>query len=175
MRYLKALHRQFGSGELRTFPTFGVVKETYYKFVKGIRLVYVLNLVPYSKGDAMKKLEELGWEYYGGKHYESTITGFIQSYLLPVKFQIDYRRATLSSQICAGETTREEALEILKAPPFDTGRVPEERVYVAKKFGISLDEMDAIVAAPPQTHRDYPNNERLLEPLYRVYRRFFAG
>jgi hypothetical protein len=135
----------------------------------------VLNLVPYSKSDAMKKLQELGWEYYGGKHYESTITGFIQSYLLPVKFQIDYRRATLSSQICAGETTREEALEILKVPPFDSGRVPEEKVYVAKKFGISLEEMDAILAAPPRTHRDYPNSERRLEPLYRVYRRFFAG
>ncbi len=175
VRYLRALHRQFGSGELRTFPTFGFVKETYYKFFKGIRLVYVLNLVPYSKSDAMKKLEELGWEYYGGKHYESTITGFIQSYLLPVKFQIDYRRATLSSQICAGEITREEALEILKTPPFDAERVREEKVYVAKKFGISLEEMDAILAAPPRTHRDYPNSERLLEPLYGVYRRFFAG
>lgn len=175
VRYLRAVHRQFGSGELRTFPTFGVVKETYYKFFKGIRLVYVLNLVPYSKSDAMKKLQELGWEYYGGKHYESTITGFIQSYLLPVKFQIDYRRATLSSQICAGEINREEALEILKTPPFAAERVREEKVYVAKKFGISLEEMDAILAAPPRTHRDYPNSERLLEPLYGVYRRFFAG
>ena len=175
VRFLRAVHRRFGSGKLGTFPTFGFVKETYYKFFKGIRLVYVLNLVPYSKTEAMKKLqEELGWEYYGGKHYESKITGFVQSYILPVKFQIDYRRATLSSQICAGEITREEALEILKRPPFDAARVPEEKVYVAKKFGITLEEMDAILAAPPRTHRDYPNNERLLELLYGVYRRFVA-
>ncbi len=176
VRFLKAVHRRFGSGKLRTFPTFGFVKEAYYKFFKGIRLVYVLNLVPYSKKEAMKKLqEELGWEYYGGKHYESKITGFVQSYILPVKFQIDYRRATLSSQICAGEITREEALEILKRPPFDAARVPEEKVYVAKKFGITLEEMDAILAAPPRTHRDYPNNERRLELLYRAYRRFFRA
>jgi N-acetyl sugar amidotransferase len=175
VRLLKAVHRRFGSGKLRTFPTFGFVKEAYYKFFKGIRLVYMLNLVPYSKTEAMRKLqEELGWEYYGGKHYESKITGFVQSYILPVKFQIDYRRATLSSQICAGEITREEALEILKRPPFDAARVPEEKVYVAKKFGITLEEMDAILAVPPRTHRDYPNNERLLELLYAVYRRFFA-
>src|SRR3954447_6803842 len=175
VRFLKAVHRRFGSGRLGTFPTFGFVKETYYKFAKGIRIVYVLNHVAYSKEDAMRKLEdELGWEYYGGKHYESTITGFVQSYVLPVKFQIDYRRATLSSQICAGEITREEALEILKRPPFDAARVPEEKVYVAKKFGITLEEMDAILAVPPRTHRDYPNNERLLELLYAVYRRFFA-
>ena len=175
VRLLKAVHRRFGSGKLRTFPTFGFVKESYYKFVKGIRKVYVLNLVPYSKTDAMRKLqEELGWEYYGGKHYESKITGFVQSYILPVKFHIDYRRATLSSQICAGETTRDEALQILKRPPFDAARVPEEKVYVAKKFGITLEEIDAILAAPPRTHRDYPNNERFLEFLYRVYRRSAA-
>ena len=175
VRFLKAVHRRFGSGKLGTFPTFGFVKESYYKFFKRIRLVYVLNLVPYSKTEAMKKLQgELGWEYYGGKHYESKITGFVQSYILPVKFKIDYRRATLSSQICAGEITREEALEILKSPPFDAARVPQEKVYVAKKFGITLEEMDAILAAPPRTHRDYPNNEKYLELLYRVYRRYVA-
>jgi N-acetyl sugar amidotransferase len=174
VRFLRAVHRQFGSGKLSTFPTFGFVKEIYYKFFKGIRLVYVLNFVPYSKRDAIAQLQGLGWEYYGGKHYESTITGFVQSYLLPVKFQIDYRRATLSSQICAGEITRDEALNILQTPPFDAGRVWEEKVYVAKKFGISVEEMDAILGAPPRTHHEYPNNERFLELLYGAYRRFFA-
>jgi N-acetyl sugar amidotransferase len=80
VRFLRGVHRKFGSRKLATFPTFGWVKETYYKFVKGIRIVYVLNYVPYSKQEAMMKLQDdLGWEYYGGKHYESTITGFVQS------------------------------------------------------------------------------------------------
>jgi hypothetical protein len=175
VRLLKAVHRRFGSRKLDTFPTFGFVAESYYKFVKGIRMKYLLNLVPYSKAEAMRKLQdELGWEYYGGKHYESKITGFVQSYILPVKFQIDYRRATLSSEICAGSITREEALEILKRPPFDAARVPEEKAYVAKKFGITLEEMDTILATPPKTHRDYPNNERFLELVYKLYRRLFA-
>lgn len=175
VRYLKGIHRRFGTGKLGAFPTFGFVRETYYKFVKGIRIVYLLNLVPYSKSEAMRKLQDdLGWEDYGGKHYESKITGFLHSYLLPVKFNIDYRRATLSSQICAGQTTRGEALEILTKPPFDAARVPDEKAYVAKKFGITLDEMDAILAAPPKTHRDYPNNERFLELVYGTYRRYFA-
>jgi len=174
VRFLRAVHRRFGSGKLRTFPTFGFVKEIYFKFFKGIRMVYVLNLVAYSKSDAITKLQELGWEYYGGKHHESAITGFVQSYILPVKFQIDYRRATLSNQICAGEITRDEALEILKTPPFDAEWVRTETAYVAKKFGISTEEMHAILAAPPRTYHDFPNNERFLELLYRTYRRFFA-
>ena len=175
VRFLKAVNRRFGNGKLGSFPTFGFVKETYYKFVKRIRLVYVLNYVPFSKTEAMRKLqEELGWEYYGGKHYESRITGFVQSYILPVKFHIDYRRATLSSQICAGEIARDEALEILKAPPFDPARAQQEKEYVAKKFGITQEEMDAILADAPKTHRDYPNSERFLEFLYGVYRRLFS-
>ena len=52
---------------------------------------------------------ELGWKYYGGKHYESRYTRFIQSYLLFEKFGIDYRRATLSAQICIGDVSREQA------------------------------------------------------------------
>jgi len=174
VRYLKAVHRQFGSRRLRSFPTFGFAKEAYYKFVKHIRFLYILNLVPYSHEEAIPKLQELGWEYYRGKHYESAITGFVQSYLLPVKFRIDYRRATLSSQICAGEITRDEALEILKSPPFDAARVSHERAYVAKKFGISIEELDSILAAPPRTHRDYPNNEKFLQFLYGTYRRFIS-
>jgi hypothetical protein len=47
-------------------------------------------------------------------------------------------------------------------------------VYVAKKFGIPLQEMDAILAEPPKTHRDYPNNERFLQALYGLYRRLFT-
>ena len=47
-------------------------------------------------------------------------------------------------------------------------------MYLAKKLGITMEEMDAILAAPPKTHRDYPNGEKLLEPMYGLYRRFQA-
>jgi len=175
VRFLKAVQQRFGTRKLRTFPTFGYLKEIYYKFFKGVRLVYLLNYVPYSKKDAMETLQrELGWRYYGGKHYESKITGFVQSYILPVKFGIDYRRATLSAQICAGEITRDEALEVLKTPPFDAATVAVEKEYIAKKFGITAEELEEILSRPPRTHRDYPNDEKRLEFLYGVYRRLFG-
>src|SRR5579884_4567901 len=34
VRFLRAVQRRFGTGRLRTFPTFGLVKEIYYKFFK---------------------------------------------------------------------------------------------------------------------------------------------
>ena len=168
--YLKGIHKKFGSGKLKRFPLFGFKNEIYFKYIKGIRFVYLLNYVPYSKKEAMLLLEkELDWKYYGGKHYESKFTGFIQSYLLNEKFQIDYRRATFSSQICTGEMTRDEALELLKEPPYDPVIAQQEKEYVAKKLGISLNEFDAIMDLPPKSYQDYPNNKKFLEFIYGLY------
>jgi N-acetyl sugar amidotransferase len=174
VRYLKSIHARFGNlRRLRRFPTFGFWKELYYKFARGIRTIYLLNYAPYSKDEAMRLLQEqFGWTYYGGKHHESHITGFVQSYVLPLKFGIDYRRATLSCQVCMGEVTRSAALEELKRPPFDDAVVARQKEYVAKKFEITTDELDRLIAAPPKRHYDYPNNERWLEALYGLYRRF---
>jgi len=171
LKLLTAIHRRFGTGRLKTFPTFGYLDEIYYKFVKGIRILYPLNHVPFSKDAAMRVLEdELGWEYYGGKHFESRITAFVQSYVMPVKFDIDYRKATLSTQICAGDVTRDAALEELKQPPFDRERVAVDMQYMAKKFEVSTEEFEEILARPPRSYRDYPNDQKKLEFLYRVYR-----
>jgi N-acetyl sugar amidotransferase len=176
VRYLNAIHSRFGTRRLRSFPKFGYWSEAYFKLVKGIRFVYVLNYVPYSKAEAVKYLEkELGWKNYGGKHHESKITAFVQSYVLPVKFDIDYRRATLSTQICAGVVSREDAVQQLRRSPFDPATIDGDKDYIAKKFEITRAELEAILALPPRSYRDYPNDRRFLEVLYRTYWRFFAS
>src|SRR5215467_4557967 len=155
VRYLNAIHSRFGTQKLRSFPTFGYWSEAYFKLIKGIRFVYILNYVAYSKAEAVKFLEhELGWKNYGGKHHESKITAFVQSYVLPVKFNIDYRRATLSTQICAGQVSREEAMEELGRTPFDAATIDGDKEYVAKKFGITRGELETILGLPPRSYRD---------------------
>jgi len=174
VKYLKSIHKIFSKKKIESFPTFGFQKEMYYKFVKGIRTVYLLNYVPYSKKEAMKVLEEeLSWKYYGGKHYESKYTGFIQSYVLPKKFNIDYRIATLSTQICAGEIKREEALAELNNPPYDPIKAEEEKEYICKKLDISTEEFNDIMNMPPKSFRNYPNSKEMLEFIYRVYRKIY--
>lgn len=172
VKFLKAVQKKFGTRKLKSFPSFSFLKEIYYKYFKGIKIIYLLNYFPYSKKDAMKVLEnELGWKYYGGKHYESKFTGFVQSYILPEKFNIDYRRATFSTQICAGEITREEALEELKNPPYNNESVRIETDYLSKKLGISVEEFNQIMQQPPKSYKDYPNNQKLLEFIYNTYRK----
>jgi len=172
VKYLKAIQKKFGTKKLKTFPTFGFQREIYYKYIKSIRMVYPLNYVSYNKKEAIKVLEqELDWMNYGGKHHESLYTKFIQSYLLYEKFGIDYRRATFSTQICSGEMTREEALRILFEKPYDTVKIEDEKEYISKKLSISSKELENILALPPKTYKDYPNNKKILEIIYNTYRR----
>src|SRR3989338_3775950 len=54
---LKAIHRQFGTIPLKTFPLTDIFKyRIYYRFVKGIRVVKPLNYVPYIKEQAIREL-----------------------------------------------------------------------------------------------------------------------
>lgn len=169
--YLRAIHRRFGSRDLTTFPLLGYQREMYYKIGRGMRFVYILNYVPYSKKDAMQVLEsELSWRYYGGKHHESRFTAFVQSYILPTKFNIDYRRATGSTQICAGEVSRAAVLAELCHKPYDEGRLREETDYFRKKLGIGIEEFYDLMHAPAKTYRDYPNDKTILELVYGLYR-----
>ena len=173
--YLKALQKKFGTRKLKTFPLFGFMNELYCKVFKGIKYVYLLNYVPYSKKEAMRVLQdELGWKYYGGKHYESKYTGFVQSYILPEKFKIDYRLATLSTQICAGETTREHALEELKTKSWEPIKAAEEKEYICKKLGITISEFDNMMNEPAKTHKDYPNSQKFLEFVYGTYQKLMS-
>ena len=110
---------------------------------------------------------ELGWRYYGGKHYESIYTRFYQGYILPSKFGFDKRRSHLSSLICSGEITRETALEELDKPTYAPTMQEEDREYVVKKLGLTEEKFESIMNAPKKTFWDFPSYSRLLEgPIF---------
>lgn len=174
LRYFKHICSNFGPVKLRSFPTFGFVKESYYKIFKGIRMIYFLNYLSFDKTESISLLKEkLDWKEYGGKHYESKYTGFIQSYYLYNKFNIDYRRATLSSQICAGTVRREDALEALKNKPYSENRVSIEMKYIAKKLDFSEEKFNALLMDKPYWYTRYPNDEKRLNWIYNWYRKLF--
>lgn len=165
-KYIRSVYKQFGSGSLKTFPHIGFF--TYYRRLLTHKRVDILNYIDFNKAEAMKILEqELGWRYYGGKHYESIYTRFYQGYILPTKFGYDKRRSHLSSQICSGEITREAALKELDKPTYRPSMQEEDREYVVKKLNLTDDEFEAILAAPKKTIWDYPSYGRVLEgPIF---------
>lgn len=170
VKQLKGIHRIFGKVPFKTFPLLGFTKEFYYTYVKGIRMVRLLNYIPYVKADAMKVIQdELGWVYYGGKHYESIFTRFFQAYYLPVKFGYDKRLAHLSTLICSGQISRDEALEELKKEFYPSDLLESDKQYVTKKLGLTAAEFEDIMNAKPKSYKDYPNDEKRLKFIYSVY------
>jgi len=174
-KLLTSIHKQFGTIKMKTFPDLRYWREIYFKMFRGIRMVYLLNYLPYKKESCVQELEkEIGWENYGGKHHENIFTKFCHSYLQPVKFNLDYRRATLSSQICNNEVTRSEALELLRIKPYDEELIESQKEYVSKKLDITIEELEQIISDEPKSYQDYPNNEKKLNFIYSVYRKYFS-
>ncbi len=168
---IQAIHRAFGGGRLRSFPTLSTVGMWTMQRVLGIRSLPLLSYVPYVKKEAMARLSsELGWKPYPGKHYESVITRFYQGYILPRKFHIDKRRIHLSRLICTGQISREAALEELAKSPYDSEQLRFDTEFVAKKFGLSMTEFEAIMTSPPRPHSKYATDERVVQSFIRAAR-----
>lgn len=155
-KYIENVHKLYGKVPLETYPHRTVEEEKKYRS----KQVWfdILNYVDFVKKDAIKIMEQkLGWQYYGGKHYESIYTRFFQGYILPVKFGYDKRKGHFSSLICSGEMTREEALDELKKPTYAPSLQEEDREYVIKKLGLTDAEFEEIMNTPPKTIYDYPS------------------
>lgn len=169
--HLRAIHKKFGRHPLVSYPTLGFFDRFFYfPIFKGIRIVRILNYMPYDKRRVKAIIQEkLGWRDYGGKHYESIFTRFFQAYYLPRKFGYDKRRAHLSSLIVSGQLARQDALEELMLPPDGPERLVDDKEFVAKKLGITVDEFDAIVAEAPHHYTEYPNEEWLHRTKDRVW------
>jgi N-acetyl sugar amidotransferase len=175
-KYIKSVHNRFGTVPLRTFPHVNLI-ETRLLFRN---VVSLLDSLDYVKSDAMQVLErELGWRYYGGKHYESIYTRFYQGYILPHKFGYDKRRTHLSSLICSGEKTRDEAVADLQEASYPLAMQESDQEYVIKKLGITETAFWEIMNAPPKSYWDYPSYGRIYRSrpyvlLRSVYRRLRA-
>ena len=171
-RYIKAVHDQFGSVPLRTYPHYSLPQLFGYMFVRKIQLVPILDYVDYRKEAAMETIQsQLGWVYYGGKHYESIYTRFYQSYVLPRKFGIDKRRAHYSNLVLSGQLTRDRALEMMEEPVYPEKGLQEDRAYVVKKLGLSDEEFESIMRLPTKTFLDYPNSHARVEAAKRILAR----
>jgi len=158
-RYIKDVHNKFGTRKLRTYPHFSLSYLLYINLLHRIRTVSILNYIDYNKNEVMRVLtNELGWQYYGGKHHESVYTRFYQGYVLPKKFNIDKRYGHLSDLINAGQITREAAVSEMQLPPYPEQQQAEDLEYVSKKLGLKDGAFDEIMALPCNNFREYRNS-----------------
>lgn len=174
--FILKLQKKFGEVELSQLDFSSLldryIRRNYFSKVIHIR---PLNYIEYNLEDAITELHDYcGFEYYGGKHYESILTRFLQCYYLPEKFGIDKRKSHFSSLIVTDQLTREMALERMKEPLYKSNEVLlSDKQLLATYMGISIEELDAYIALTPKSERDYAHsilNE--LAPIARKLRKF---
>ncbi len=157
LHWIKSVYKTMTGKKLKGLPTISLVKEQYYRLVKGIKFFQILNYFDYNRQEAITKLEEkFGYKSYGDKHCENIFTMWFQNFYLFEKFGIDKRKAHYSSLINSGQMTRKEAMDLLAECP----EYP--------RFGME----DKILRYPQRSFPDSRKIRGLVVKLYGCVRRF---
>jgi len=165
MKQVNYIRKHFCDTTLDHYPFSSVLRHKFYlKFLRGVQVVKLLDLVEYNKPSAMKFLEEeYGWRPYPRKHFESRFTRFYEGYWLPKRFGYDTRKVQYSSLILTNQMTREEALELLKKPEMTEEEAQQDMRYIASKLDITVEQLLEYLNAPLKTYQDYPNQEKMFD------------
>lgn len=174
-KFILEVHKRFGRIPLKSLD-FMSLNERYIgrHANRNFKHIRPLNYIDYRLEEAIKELHDFcGFEYYGGKHYESILTRFMQCYYLPDKFGIDKRKSHYSSLIMSGQMTRDEALQKLEVPLYPTDEMlAEDKAFLAHYIGITVEEMDELIAQPPKAERAYPHSKlNEIAPIARKFRK----
>ncbi|MGV3712637.1 N-acetyl sugar amidotransferase [Pseudolysinimonas sp.] len=169
-KHLKAVQRRFGSVKLKTYPIMGMfARHIWFPMVRRIQTVRPLNYMPYVYTEAKQDItDSVGWRDYGGKHYESVFTRYFQGYYLPHKFGYDKRLAHYSSLVLSDQLTRDEALALMESTNYPEALRNQDHEFIAKKLGVSVDELEALIELPPVDYTAYPNSEGLWSFIRKV-------
>lgn len=160
---LRDIHKKFGKlDSLPTYPTYGFYKQVWFRLVHKLEIFNILDLVDFDTQKVETRLkEEIDWRPYPRKHGESLFTTFYQNYILPKKFGIDKRKIHLSSLICSGEITREEALKKLDQPLYTQEEFEHDFRIVLDKLELSEKEFQDLMSNPIKSHDDYKTDKNL--------------
>ena len=166
---LRAIHKKFGTMSLKTYPMLSIVGWHYCTVVKNIKCIYLLNQIDYNKQKAIAFLKDnYSWREYGGKHYESLFTKFYQAYILPEKFGVDKRKPHLSTLICSGQMSRNEALKEVSLPLYNEEELKRDKEYFLKKIGLTEMEFRKIMDTPRIEHNFYTTDKTVRQLIARV-------
>lgn len=167
LRNIKAIHNRYGKEQMKSFPTASTFQIYFwYLLIKRMKSIRVLDYIDYNKEMAMSIIEkELGWKSYGIKHYESIFTRFYQGFILPSKFDVDKRKAHLSTLICSGQISRAEALKEIKKNAYDHEVLASDKDFVLKKLGFGEKQFEEYVKSKPKAHFDYGSDEYFFKVL----------
>ncbi len=153
--------------KFKTYPILNWLERTYYRKVKKIEFIPILDYMDYNKEFALNLLEnKIGYKKYPQKHFESVFTRFYQGYILRKKFNIDKRIAHLSSLVVTNQMTREDAMNVLQNNEYTEKQQKVDMQYVIKKLNFSTEEFNSYIDSPVVSHYSYKTEM----PFWRYFR-----
>ncbi len=163
MIHINDIISKFSKVKMDTYPFSSVLRHKFFlRYIKNIKVIKPLDLIPYIKDEAEIELKnEYGFKTFERKHFESRFTKFLESFWLPERFNFDVRRVQLSSKILTGQIKRDDALEILKDPPFRKDLIKKEFKYISTKLEIDEEELNSYLHMPKKYYWDYKNQLKL--------------
>lgn len=160
LTHIKAINRMFNNEDISGLPLMSLPKYIYYRFIRGIQVVNLLDYYDYDRDRAINLLEdEYGYRQYGEKHCENVFTKWFQNFYLLKKWGLDKRKPHYSSMINSGQMKRETALNLLK----------EYNAY--PELGIE----QRVMNYQKKDHMDYPNSKWAWDLLTNVYAHLKRG
>ncbi len=165
---IKNIHSRFGKNTFQNIPTNGIIQQLYYKSC-GIESVPLLYYTDYVKSDVITRLKnEIGWQDYGGKHFENIFTRFYQGYVLPYKFGVDKRKAHLSNLVFSKQISLEDAENEYNNNNYTHSMMKSDFEFIAKKLDFSLDEFENILNKENIPHEFYGTDYKRRELLFKL-------
>lgn len=167
---IKDIHKKYGKVKLKEYPLLSFyenkIKIPYICKIKKLR---PLNYINYNPDEALEILKkEVGFEYYGSKHCESSFTRLLQNYIQPEKYGFEKRRAHLSSMIVSNLITREDAMKILKEKPNKEEIEKDIEIFI-QKIGISREKFDEIISSKKVvSHYDFKTDIKKKEMFEKI-------
>lgn len=168
--YLKDVIKKYSAISIKNYEfTSGFKHKFWIPYIKGIKTLKPLNLIPFTKQEMIDTLSrEYGYIPYGQKHFEDLFTKFLEGYWVPTRFGHDIRRVWLSTLVITGQITRDEALRELEQPPLSEQESKELFSEVAKRLGITEKKLMSYHEMPECTEK-FKSQEKLYNLGIKVY------
>ena len=156
--YIKHVQSKYGTipyNSIKSIPTISFFDLFMDTFIHSVREVRILEYMDYRKDMVDIELKDrLDWQDYGGHHQENKFTHFIQSYYLPIKFNIDKRKTELSAQIRSNHISRNDALKIISEPCIYNQDIVNE---VIGRLGFTTIEFETIMNQENHSYKEFKN------------------
>lgn len=166
-KYLKSIMKKYGTVKIKKWQkydagfNFDVKEYLYYTLVKKIKFIPILYHVNYVRSEVEKIIiKEFEWQNPGA-HYFDDLFQSLMTYILRVKFKIEFRRFNYSALIRSRQMTRVEALE--KIQKIYSVEDPKVIDLCIKRLGLTKNDIENFLKEKPKNFLDYKTNLSLVK------------